>query len=363
MTFKKYGLIGCGMMGAEHIRNVNLLAGARFSVVYDELPDNAARAATLAGGARIASTASDLIADPQLDAIVICSPNRFHVEQLEAIAAARALPILCEKPLYTRAEDAGRVARLAKNYSAPVWVAMEYRYMPPVQAFIEEASGVTGGIRMLSVREHRFAFLKKFGDWNRFNQNTGGTLVEKCCHFFDLMRLITGAEPVRVMASAGQMVNYKDELYNGRVPDIWDGAYVIFEFSNGARALLELCMFADGTKWNEEITGVGPNGKIECRVPGPHRFWPEQLGAPPIPELSLYPRNPRGPVTRQLPINLALASAGDHHGSTFHQHRKFFDVVCGRGSVEVTLADGAKAVAMGLAAQEAARSGRVIDLA
>ena len=62
--------------------------------------------------------------------------------------------------------------------------------MPPVAALREQvARGVLGDIKMLAIREHRFPFLEKVGDWNRFNRYTGGTLVEKCCHFFDLMRL------------------------------------------------------------------------------------------------------------------------------------------------------------------------------
>lgn len=47
--------------------------------------------------------------------------------------------------------------------------------------------------------------------------NTGGTLVEKCCHFFDLMRLFASADPVCVMASGGMDVNHKDEVYDGKV--------------------------------------------------------------------------------------------------------------------------------------------------
>lgn len=54
-------------------------------------------------------------------------------------------------------------------------------------------------------------------NWNRFNVNTGGTLVEKCCHFFDLMRLFASANPVSVMASGGMDVNHKDEVYDGKV--------------------------------------------------------------------------------------------------------------------------------------------------
>ena len=70
---------------------------------------------------------------------------------------------------------------------------------------------MTGDFKMLTITEHRFPFLQKVGDWNRFNENSGGTFVEKCCHFFDLMRLIIGADPIRVMASGRQEVNHLDE--------------------------------------------------------------------------------------------------------------------------------------------------------
>ena len=124
-----------------------------------------------------------------------------------------------------------------KEYGAPVWVAMEYRYMPPMQKFLEMADDVTDGIRMLSIVEHRYPFLEKVGNWNRFNANSGGTFVEKCCHFFDLMRLILKSDPVQVMASAGQEVNHLDEVYDGRTSDIWDSGYVIVDFASGARGI------------------------------------------------------------------------------------------------------------------------------
>lgn len=41
--------------------------------------------------------------------------------------------------------------------------------------------------------------------------------MEKCCHFFDLMRLFAGANPVSVMASGSIDVNHKDEVYDGKV--------------------------------------------------------------------------------------------------------------------------------------------------
>ena len=358
----KYGIIGCGMMAREHIQNIGLLPHGRVSAVFDPVRDLAESAATLAGEAYVADSLEDLLAFEDIDALVIVSPNYLHVDQMKVIAVTRPLPVLCEKPIYTDPSQASGIAELAANYPAPFWVAMEYRYMPPVAALIEQAEQATGGIKMLTVREHRFPFLPKIGDWNRFNDKTGGTLVEKCCHFFDLMRLILKDEPIRVMASAGQGFNHLEERYNEETPDIWDHGYVIIDFKRGTRAMLELCMFAEGSRYQEEISAVGPKAKIEALVPGPGRFWPKALGDAPVPQLIISPRAPKGPFTSEIPVDPTLLAAGDHNGSTYYQHQRFNGVVRGEGVVEVTADDGMKAVAIGLAAQESARTGQAVTL-
>lgn len=357
-----YGIIGCGMMGQEHIRNIALQDGARVAAIYEPDEIMAAAAKAAAPNAKLHDSAWDLLKRDDLDCLLVASPNQTHVAVLEEIAARNPLPLLMEKPLFTDPADAQRVADLGAGYGAPIWVAMEYRYMPPVQVFLEQAERATGGIRMLTIREHRFPFLQKVGHWNRFNRNSGGTLVEKCCHFFDLMRLTLGSEPVRVMASAGQEVNHLDEIYDGEKSDIWDTAYVIVDFANGARALLELCMYAEGSTFQEEIAAVGPAGKIETRVPGPGRFWPTHLGEPPVSQVVISPRQPKGPQSVEIPVDPNLLSAGDHNGSTFYQHAKFLQVVRGQAQPEVTLQDGIAAVQMGLAAQTAALERRVVEL-
>ncbi|MFN4202000.1 MAG: Gfo/Idh/MocA family protein [Tabrizicola sp.] len=358
----QYGIIGCGMMGQEHLRNIALLQGASVAAIFE--PDPAMRAATSAmvPEARMVGSIAEVLAVPEVNCLLIASPNHLHLAQLEEIARIRPLPVLCEKPLFTDPTDADRLATLRAAYPAPIWVAMEYRYMPPVAHLLREAKAATGGVKMLTIREHRFPFLRKVGDWNRFNRNSGGTLVEKCCHFFDLMRLVAGCNPVRVMASGGQAVNHLDEVYDGRRSDIWDHAYVIVDFENGMRAMLELCMFAEGSRYQEEISAVGPKGKIECLVPGPGRFWPAHLGAAPVPKVIVSPRNPAGPVELDIPVDPALLAAGDHNGSTFYQHQGFQRAASGAQDPEVSLIDGWWAAAMGMAAQESAMSGQAVDL-
>ncbi|SIT14152.1 Predicted dehydrogenase [Roseivivax lentus] len=357
-----YGIIGAGMMGQEHIRNIQLLGDARVDAIMEPDLEQRGRAGAIAPDAVMVDSVRDLLARQSVDVLLIASPNHLHVRQMEEIAAIRPLPLLVEKPLFVMPEESARIADLAARYPAPIWVAMEYRYMPPIAMMLERLEAATGGLRMLTIREHRFPFLDKVGAWNRFNASSGGTLVEKCCHFFDLMRLATGAEPVRVMASGGQAVNHLNEVYDGHVPDIWDNAYVIVDFDSGMRAMLELCMFAEGSRYQEHLSAVGPTGKIEALVPGPTRFWPERLGAPPVPQVVLSPRDGTGEQVLDVPVDPTLLDAGDHNGSTFYQHRKFLAAVQSGGPVEVSLADGAKAVAMGLAAQKSAETGEAVRL-
>lgn len=360
MKTVRYGIIGCGMMGQEHLRNIALLPQAEVVAIFEPDGGMRAQAAAMVPDAVMVGSVAEVLAIEAVNCLMIVSPNYMHLAQLEEIAAIRPLPVLCEKPLFTDPADAPRLNALRAAYPAPIWVAMEYRYMPPVAHLLQQAQAATGGVKMLTIREHRFPFLEKVGDWNRFNRNSGGTLVEKCCHFFDLMRLVAGCDPVRIMASGGQTVNHLNEVYNGETSDIWDNAYVIVDFENGMRAMLELCMFAEGSRYQEEISAVGPLGKIECQVPGPGRFWPTNLGPAPVPQVVVSPRNPAGPVVLDVPVDPNLLAAGDHNGSTFYQHRGFADVVAQGGMPDVGLTDGWWAVAMGMAAQISATEGRVI---
>jgi hypothetical protein len=64
-----------------------------------------------------------------------------------------------------------------------------------------------------------------------------------------------------------------------------------------------------------------------------------------------------------VPVDPALLAAGDHNGSTFYQHAGFTRAVAGAQRPEVSLTDGWWAVAMGMAAQQSARSRRAVDMA
>jgi predicted dehydrogenase len=175
------------------------------------------------------------------------------------------------------------------------------------------------------------------------------------------MRLLAKSEPIRIYASGAMDVNFQDERYDGKKPDIIDNAFVVVDFANGVRAMLDLCMFAEGSFWQESISAVGDAARIDALIPGPARFSPE--GKERASEIVISPRATK--IERREPVHTdtAILAAGDHHGSTYFQHVKFNRLVREGGMPEVSLEDGLQAVMIGAAAEESARTGRAVEIA
>ncbi len=284
--------------------------------------------------------------------MVVATPNMTHRAVLTDVLAA-PVHALVEKPLCITTAECREVKALAAERSHMVWVGLEYRYMPPVTALVNEVrNGTVGTVHMVAIREHRFPFLRKVNDWNRFTANTGGTLVEKTCHFFDLMNLVLdGAAPVRVFASGGQSVNHLDEVYDGRQADLLDNAFVIVDYDSGARGLLDLCMFAEATHNQEELSVVGDLGKVEALIPDD--------------ELRVGRRGEHwiGRVERRHVVDESIGHQGLHHGSSFIEHQHFIDAILTGGDPEVTIDDGLLSVAIGEAAHRSITTGAPVAMA
>ncbi len=86
-----YGIIGCGMMGQEHIRNIKLLGDAHVAAIYEPDTGMMASALALADGAKPAGSITEMLARPDIDCLLIASPNFRHIEHLEQIATTTPL--------------------------------------------------------------------------------------------------------------------------------------------------------------------------------------------------------------------------------------------------------------------------------
>lgn len=349
----RVGVVGTGMMGCEHLRNLLAIDDVEISAVSDPNPEPLSWARkTLEGSRHRPREFADhraLAESGLVDAVIVASPNFTHKSVLDDLMRTD-LHVLVEKPMCTTVEDCEQVVATAYTRKAVTWVGLEYRYMPSIAKMRElVVEGRIGDVRMMSIREHRFPFLRKVGDWNRFNRFTGGTLVEKCCHFFDLMNLLVASRPSRVFASGAQDVNHLDERYGGERPDILDNAFVIVEYDNGVRAMLDLCMFAEVGSNEQEISVVGSRGKVEAYVPGQGVVVLGDRSNGNVERISCSPTETPGHL-------------GFHHGASFVEVRNFLAAARGERAVEVDVEQGLWSVAIGVAAHRSIESGRPVRM-
>jgi myo-inositol 2-dehydrogenase/D-chiro-inositol 1-dehydrogenase len=114
----RIAVLGVGLMGADHVARLHRrVSGARVAVVSDAATDRADQVAAEVPGCRTVPDPLAAIADPEVDAVVVASPGRFHEEQVLA-CIERGIPVLCEKPLTMEAASSLDIVRAEDAYAA-----------------------------------------------------------------------------------------------------------------------------------------------------------------------------------------------------------------------------------------------------
>ena len=353
-------IIGTGTMGQEHMRVAALLGRARIHGIYDtqSLSMDSAEANFLSLQSQPLVRYNDLSSacnDPAADALLICTPNHTHFDVLRTAMQSNK-PIFLEKPMATELQDAAEIVRANEAYESFIQIGLQYRYKPQyLEAFREALDNrALGQIKTVSVSEYRPPFLDKVDQWNKFARLSGGTLVEKCCHYFDLINLLAEARPQRVYASGGQAVNFVDFERNGVKSDIDDHAFVAIDYANGVRASFTLNMFCPD--FAEELIVVGDAGRLKAeeyhdihRSGSGNASLTIKLGENGLSKTSdlTYPR--------------AIEQSG-HHGSTYFEHIALMDRLEGKEVDSATPRQGMWAMVVASAAQQSLALGKPIDV-
>ena len=358
-TQYRFTIIGTGMIGMEHIR-VTLLEGrATIQGIYDPNPKSQQAAGALFQRLRpqeqliTYTTLEKACRDPAADALIICTPNHTHLEILR-VAIGSGKPILLEKPMAPTLQDAKEIWDIGRNYSSFIQVGLQYRYKAIYQEALLETQDrrSIGELKTIAIQEHRPPFLDKVGQWNKFRQYSGGTLVEKCCHYFDLFNLFAASRPVVVSAIGDRAVNFTHFKYRGLPSDIIDHALVNISYENGVKAHLNLCMFAP--LFHEEVVLCGAEGRIRA-------FESEDYLAGKKIQSGFEMRcaNER-PARTSVPEYYAIIQESGHSGATFFEHVAFIEQLQGQRTQSATLEEGWWSVVVGVAAQEAVESGKPV---
>ena len=353
-------IVGVGMMGREHLRVAHLLGRAHVAGVFDVHSESIHRAADeyrdLTGETLpVFESLHGACASESVNAIILCTPNHTHRQVLETVAAS-GKPVLLEKPMATTLEDAQAIVALAARHPTFIQLGMQYRFKAQyVEAFHEvKAKGSVGAVKTVCVAEYRPPFLDKVGQWNKFNRYSGGTLVEKCCHYFDLINLMAEARPIKVYASGGRAVNFLDFEQDGQRSDIDDHALVIVEYENAVRASFALNMFSQ--ELYEEMVVSGSMGRL---VASEQASFRPAVGsrARLLVEVAGHPDYDGKPIGYPE----AIERSG-HYGATYFEHIALMDRLEGKPADAATPQQGMWSLIVASAAQHSMDTGREVRI-
>ena len=353
-------VIGTGTIGQEHMRVATLLGRAQIHGIYDTQQQSMDIAE--ANFARYSDKPllryRDLESacnDSAVDALFICTPNYTHFELLQT-AIKSGKPIFLEKPMATDLQDAAATEAMARAYSSFIQIGLQYRYKAQyVEAFHEALSRTSlGKIKTISLSEYRPPFLDKVEQWNKFNAKSGGTLVEKCCHYFDLINLLAQSQPVKIYASGGQAVNFVDFERDGEKSDIDDHAFVVIDYANGTRANFTLNMFCHD--FSEELVVTGDRGRLTTKEV--FNFH-QQQGSVASVAIEVGELGPSKTMDVTYP---ALIEQSGHHGATYFEHIAFVDQLEAKSVSAATPLQGLWSMIVASAAQASMASGGAVDI-
>jgi myo-inositol 2-dehydrogenase / D-chiro-inositol 1-dehydrogenase len=256
------GVIGVGMIGQDHIRRLTqVLSGERVSAVTDVDLDRAKSVAAGLPAAKALQTGQELIADSEVDAVVVASWGPTHEEYVLACIEA-GKQVFCEKPLATTREACERIldAEVAAGRRL-VMVGFMRRYDEAYRAMKETLLRGDVGAPLVYYSAHRNPAVPP-------SVTTDGVLVDTCVHDIDVSRWLFDAEVVSAEVRSPRRSSLAAE-------GLRDPLILLLELSNGMLVTIEAAVnIAYGYDIRGEVLGetgtieLAENGKIVVKREG-----------------------------------------------------------------------------------------------
>ena len=219
----RIGLLGAGRIGRIHGGNIAAHPRARLAVMADADAAAAQRLAT-AHGATIGSV-DEIIADRDVDAVVICTPTDTHADLIKrAVRAGKA--VFCEKPIdldMSRVDACGHVLETTRT---PFFVGFNRRFDPSHRALFDAIrAGEIGALEMLVLSSRD----PEISPPDYVAAMPYGIFYDTMIHDFDMVRWLTDDEPIEIVARTACMLDTATNPH--RDPDT---AMVMLKMASGA---------------------------------------------------------------------------------------------------------------------------------
>ena len=280
-------IAGTGFIGKVHARAVRL-AGAELAGVAASSAESARSAAAELGADRAFDSAEEMVRDPDVDVVHICTPNHLHVPLAEA-ALASGKHVICEKPLALDAAGAQQLVDAAADSGLQAGVPFVYRYYPTVREARERVGGgETGPLRLLHGTYLQDWLLRSDdGNW-RVDERLGGpsrAFADIGSHWCDLAEFVSGhlivrvsarlltAVPERSSAEGRKAFESDGDGGHARAVTTEDAALVQFETDAGAIGSVVISQISAGRKNRLWIELDGAEEALAFDQEHPEELW------------------------------------------------------------------------------------------
>ncbi len=192
-TRTRLAVVGAGRMGRVHL--AALQSSDEITVAAIVEPFAATRERLQAEGLVAYESVQDLLDAESLDGVLIAAPTDQHPELVATFAAA-GIPMLCEKPVGLRPEDAERATGAAADAGVLLQVGYWRRFVPELRRLREQiTAGELGQISLISCMQWDSELPSE-----QFRSHSGGIMVDMGVHEFDQVRWLLGDEFESIVA-------------------------------------------------------------------------------------------------------------------------------------------------------------------
>ena len=258
----KVGIIGCGgIANGKHMPSLSKIPNVQMVAFCDIVEEKAQKAAEKFGvaGAKVYTDYTELLADPEIEVVHVCTPNRSHANiSIDALHAGKH--VMCEKPMAKTAADAKRMLDAAVETGKKLTIGYQNRQKAEslfAKGYIDR--GELGEIYQANCYAIRRRGTPNWGVFLNEEEQGGGPIIDIATHSLDLTRyLMNNYEPELVVGKTHKKMEHPEagNLWgdNGvSTSPLEDSACAFIRMKNGATIMLE-------TSWALNISDPVPEG-------------------------------------------------------------------------------------------------------